>query len=215
MAMIRRLRRVGLGLIALGISIGAAWIFWSRTRNFIPVDRPVSPLAGQSVTANFTPNFDGLYLIQIEAQPVIPPDQLRCLLGVDSDLRACGPVEPALGANWVLSTAGQEVRRGSTDEQHSAPTAGKTISREIGEFHGESGHLYTLIITFTRDASALNATHPRLKVAISGIARSDMQAASVLAFSSSFICILFGLTLLGMAIFAASTAPERIPSTEA
>ena len=206
--------KFGLGLVALGISIAAAWILWSRTRNFIPVDRPVSPLAGQSVTSNFTPNFDGLYLIQIEAQPAIPPDQLRCLLGVDADPRACGPVKPALGANWVLSTSGQEVRRGSTDEQHSAPTAGNTISREIGEFHGESGHVYALIVTFTRDASALNATHPRLKVAISGIARSDMQAASVLAFSASFICIFFGLTLLGIAIFAASTSPERARSTE-
>ena len=206
--------KFGLGLIALGISIAAAWTLWSRTRNFIPVDRPVSPLAGQAVTANFTPNFDGLYLIQIEAQPAIPPDQLRCLLGVDSDPRACGPVEPALGASWVLSTAGQEVRRGSTNEQHSAPAAGHTISREIGEFHGESGHLYTLTVTFTRDASALNATHPHLKVAVSGIARSDMQAASVLAFSSSFICILFGLTLLGLAMFAVSTSPERVRSTE-
>jgi len=206
--------KFGLGLVALGISIAAAWILWNRTRNFIPVDQPVSPLAGQSVASNCTPNFDGLYLIQVEAQPAIPPEQLRCLLGVDADPRACGPVEPALGANWVLSTPGQEVRRGSTDEQHSAPTAGNTISREIGEFHGESGHVYTLIVTFTRDASALNATHPRLKVAISGIARSDMQAASVLAFSASFICILFGLTLLGLAMFAVSTSPERVRSTE-
>jgi hypothetical protein len=206
--------KFALGLVALGITIVGAWILWSRTRNFIPVDRPVSLLAGQSLAANFTPNFDGLYLIQIEAQPAIPPDQLRCLLGVDTNPRACGPVEPALAANWVLSTRGQEVRRGPTDEQHSAPTAGNTISREIGEFHGESGHVYTLIVTFTRDASALNATHPRLKVAISGIARSDMQAASVLAFSASFTCIFFGLTLLGIAIFAASTSPERVRSTE-
>ena len=206
--------KFGLGLVALGISIAAAWTLRSRTRNFIPVDRPVSPLAGQSVASNFTANFDGLYLIQVEAQPAIPPEQLRCLLGVDADPRACGPVEPALGANWVLYTPGQEVRRGSTDEPHSAPAAGNTISREIGEFHGESGHVYTLIVTFTRDASALNATHPRLKVAISGIARSDMQAASVLAFSASFICILFGLTLLGLAMFAVSTSPERVRSTE-
>jgi hypothetical protein len=206
--------KFGLGLAALGMSIAGACILWSRTRNFIPVDRPVSPLAGQSVTSSFTPNFDGLYLIQIEAQPAIPPDQLRCLLGVDADPRACGSAEAALGASWVLSTPGQDIRRGSTDEQHSAPTAGNTISREIGEFHGESGHVYTLVVTFTRDASALNATHPRLKVAISGIARSDMQAASVLAFSASFICILFGLTLLGIAIFAGSTSPEHVRSTE-
>jgi hypothetical protein len=41
-----------------------------------------------------------------------------------------------------------------------------------------------------------------------------MQAASVLAFSASFICILFGLTLLGIAIFAGSTSPEHVRSTE-
>src|SRR5215469_3927086 len=202
--------KFGLGLVALGISIAAAWILWNRTRNFIPVDQPVSPLAGQSVASNFTPNFDGLYLIQVEAQPAIPPEQLRCLLGVDADPRACGPVEPALGANWVLSTPGQEVRRGSTDEPHSAPAAGNTISREIGEFHGASGHHYTLIVTFTRDAAALAAAHPRLKVAISGIARSGLEAAGVLAFSASFICILFGLTLLGIAILASSTSPGRM-----
>jgi hypothetical protein len=72
--------KFGLGLAALGMSIAGACILWSRTRNFIPVDRPVSPLAGQSVTSSFTPNFDGLYLIQIEAQPAIPPDQLSASL---------------------------------------------------------------------------------------------------------------------------------------
>ena len=131
--------KFGLGLVALGISIAAAWTLWSRTRNFIPVDRPVSALAGQSVASNFTANFDGLYLIQVEAQPAIPPEQLRCLLGVDADPRACGPVEPALGANWVLSTPGQEVRRGSTDEQHSAPASGNTIPGKLASFTASRG----------------------------------------------------------------------------
>ena len=202
--------KFGLGLVGLGISVAAAWGFWSRTRKLVPVDRPVSPLAGQSVTSDFTLNFDGLYLIQMEANAAIPPDQLRCLLGVDADPRACDRAEPAMGANWVLSTPGQDVRRGSCDEPHSAPAAGNSISREIGEFHGASGHHYTLIVTFTRDASALAAAHPRLKVAISGIARSDLEAAGVLAFSASFICILFGLTLLGVAILASSTSPGRV-----
>jgi hypothetical protein len=114
-----------------------------------------------------------------------------------------------MGANWVLSTPGQEVRRGSSDDPHSAPAAGNSISREIGEFHGASGRHYILIVTFTRDASALAAAHPRLKVAVSGIARSDLEAAGVLAFSASFICILFGLTLLGVAL-ASSTSPGRV-----
>ena len=196
--------KFGLGLVGLGIFVAAAWGFWSRTRKLIPVDRPVSPLRGQSVTSDFTLNFDGLYLIQMEANAAIPPDQLRCLLGVDADPRACDPAEPAIGANWVLSPPGQEVRRGSSDEPHSAPAAGKNVSREIGEFHGVSGRHYTLIVTFTRDASALAAANPRLKVAISGIAHRDLEAADVLAFSASFICILFGLTLLGVAILASS-----------
>ena len=102
--------KFGLGLVGLGISVAAAWGFWSRTRKLVPVDRPVSPLAGQSVTSDFTLNFDGLYLIQMEANAAIPPDQLRCLLGVDADPRACDRGEAAIGANWVLSTPGREVR---------------------------------------------------------------------------------------------------------
>jgi len=191
--------KFGFGLIALGICVAVAWTLWNHTRNLVPVDQPVSLLAGRSVTLSFTPNFDGLYLIQIETQSAFPPDQLRCLLGVDADPRTCGSAQPVLAANWILSKDGREVRRGSSDKQHSAPV-GKTVSREIGEFHGESGHLYTLVVSFTRDAAVLDAACPHLKVAVSGIARSDLQAASVLAFSSSFICILFGLTLIGIAI---------------
>jgi hypothetical protein len=48
----------------------------------------------------------------------------------------------------------------------------------------------------------LNAAHPHLKVAISGIARSDMQAASVLAVSAAFTCIMFGLILRAIALYA-------------
>lgn len=124
-------------------------------------------------------------------------------------VHATGPSRP-----WARTGSsprlGKEVRRGSSDEPHSAPVAGNSISREVGEFHGASGHHYTLIVTFTREASALAAAHPRLKVATSGIARSDLEAAGVLAFSASFICILFGLTLLGVAILGSSTSPGRV-----
>ena len=120
---------------------------WTRTRNLVPVDLPVSLAAGQSATSNVTLNFDGLYLIQVETQSVLPLDQLHCLLGVDADLVKCGSTRPVLGANWVLSSAGQEICRGSSEEQHSA-APGNTVSREIGEFHGAAGHSYTLLILF-------------------------------------------------------------------
>jgi hypothetical protein len=202
--------KFGLGLVALGISVAAAWALWNRTRDLVPVDQPVSLFAGQSVASNFILNFDGLYLIQIEAQPATPPDQARCLLGVDCDRRTCGSLQPVLAANWILSRDGREVRRGSSDKQHSAP-AGNTVSREIGEFHGEAGHPYSLLVSFTRDAPALDAAHPHRKVAVSGIARSDMQAAAVFAFSAAFICMLFGFVLLAIAILA---PPERIRSAK-
>jgi len=104
-------------------------------------------------------------------------------------------LQTSLSTLTASTSAGQEIRRGSTEEQHSAPAGGNRVSREIGEFHGGAGHSYTLLITFTRDGSALNAAHPHLKVAISGIARSAMQAASVLAVSAAFICIMFGLAI--------------------
>ena len=194
--------KFGLALLAAGIGILAAWNLWTKTRNFVPLDLPVSLAAGQTVNSEFRLNFDGLYLIEIEAERTVPPDMLYCLMGVQADAVQCKEIPPAIGATWIVSSNGQEVRRGSSMELHSAPAQSDAAGRVIGEFQGKSGKQYKLQVTFTADGRSLAVAHPRLKVSVASIAYTDIQSASVLAFSTTFICLLFGVMLLSIAYFA-------------
>jgi hypothetical protein len=196
--------KIGIALVASGMGIFAAWSLWTKTRNFVPVEVPAAMGVGTTITSEFKLNFDGLYLIEIEAEKTIPPDTLRCLMAVEQDAARCEGTPPAIGAAWILSSNGQEIRRGSSLEMHSAPGQSDKVARVIGEFQGKAGQAYKLQVTFTTDGRSLGAAQPQLKVGVSGIANTDIQAASVLVFSSTFICILFGVSLLSIAFFARS-----------
>ncbi len=194
--------KFGIALLALGAGIFAAWSLWTKTRSFVPVDVPISLAAGQTITSEFKPNFDGLYFIEIEAEKTIPLDTLHCLMGVEADAVHCKDIPSAIGAAWILSSNGRELIRGSSLELHSAPAQSGAIARVIGEFQGKAGQRYKLQVTFTTDGRNLAEAHPRLKVGVASIAYEDIQAASVLVFSTTFICVLFGVVLLSIAYFA-------------
>jgi len=203
--------KIGLALVALGVGNFAAWSWWTKTRNFVPVDVPVSMAAGTSITSEFKLNFDGLYLIQIEAEKSIPLDKLYCLMATEMDAMRCKDTLPAIGVAWILASNGREIGRGSSLEIHSAPVQSDKVARVIGEFQGKAGQEYSLVVTFTTDGTGLAAADPRLRVGVANIAHTDMQAASVLLFSATFICILFGVILLSIGLFARrdSGFPDR------
>ncbi len=192
----------GLALVALGIAILGAWNAWTKSRRLVPVDVPLSLAGAQPITSDFKLNFDGLYLVEIEAQKTIPLDTLHCLMGVEADPGRCKDVPSAIAATWILSRGGQEYRRGTSAEPHSATAQTDGVARVIGEFQGKAGGAYQLQVMLTAEASALAAAHPRLKVAVASIAYTDLQSAGVLAFSMAFICLLFGLILLAIAFYA-------------
>src|ERR1700690_2374118 len=131
--------KFGIGLLALGGGIYAAWSLWTQSRVAVPVNVPVTLAEGQGVTTEFKLNFDALYLIKIQAEKTLPVETLHCLMGVDSEPARCGESQAVLGANWILTSEGQEIGRGSSEETHSAPSDSQAVSREIGEFHGKTG----------------------------------------------------------------------------
>lgn len=194
--------KFGMALVVLGIAIFAAWSWWTKTRNFVPVNLPVSLATGQTVTSVFKLNFDGLYLIEIEAAKTVPLDRLHCLMDVEADAARCKDIPPAIGAAWTLSSRGQVVGHGSSLELHSAPVQSEGVTRVIGEFQGKAGQEYELQVTFTADGARLAQAHPRLKMAVADIAHTDLQAANVLVLSTTFIFLLFGVILLAVACFA-------------
>ncbi len=167
---------------------------------------PVSLAANQSINAQFKPNFDGLYLVEIDAQKTLPPDTLHCLMGLEADPARCKGLPSTIDANWILSSEGQELKRGSSVELHSVPVEAQIVTRVIGDFQGEAGRDYTLQVTFLTDGPGLAVAHPRLKVAVASIVYTDLQSAGVLVFSMAFICGLFGVILLGIALSAKHSA---------
>ena len=174
-----------------------------KSRKLVPVDMPIPLVAAQPMTCDFKLNFDGLYLIEIEAQKTIPLNTLHCLMGVEADPARCKDAPRALAATWILSRGGREYRRGTSAEPHSATAQTDGVARVIGEFQGEAGEAYQLQVTLTPDVPVVAAAaHPGLKVAVASIAYTDLQSAGVLVFSMAFICVLFGVILLMIAFYA-------------
>lgn len=187
--------------MVLGVSILGAWFWWRKTRNLEPVNLPLPLGAGQSLTSEFKLNFDGLYFIEIEAEHTIPLDRLHCLLGVEADPVQCKSTPSVIDATWVLSSAGQELRQGSSREPYSAPVLTNGVARVIGEFQGIAGTSYKLRATFATGVGDLAAAHPRLKVKVADIAHVDLQTSQALVYATALMCGFFGLSLLGIAYF--------------
>jgi hypothetical protein len=188
--------RGGFALIVLGLAIYGGWSWWLKTRNFVPVDVAIGSSEKPSITVQFRPNFDGLYFVEIEAQKNIPLQTLHCLMGVEADATRCQDLVPAINASWSLVSDGQEIAHGSSNELHSSRPESNTVTLVIGDFAGRAGRDYELKVTFARDLGALTAARPQVKVAVAGIAFTDLQSAGVLVFSIAFICELFGVVLL-------------------
>ena len=174
--------------MALGVGVWVAWSAWTRTRKVEPVDVPVTVAAGHSQAQSFKLNYDGRYLVEITADA---PD--------NSGLEA-------IGAEWSLWSCGQEVAKGNNAEAHSAPGGSAGSERVIGEFNGRAGQSYELQVKFTTASPDTQIRNTRLRVAVSGLARENLQAASVLVFSMMFICELFGMVLVGVSLWGRRAA---------
>jgi hypothetical protein len=194
--------KAGLALVAVGIGVFAAWKWWTSTRNFVPVDLAMPLAAGESVTAQFKLNYDGLYLIEIAAEPKIPVDELRCLLGVEAEPGRCKDVPSVIVADWIVSSDGRVVRRGNSNELRSVPPQSEDVVRVIGEFPGRAGKSYSVQVTLSADPKRLVAANPRLQVAVASIAYTDLASAGALVFAAAFVCVMFGCVLLSVAWFA-------------
>ncbi|HTQ96735.1 MAG TPA: hypothetical protein VMH89_08010 [Candidatus Acidoferrum sp.] len=199
----------GIALVLLGFAIFAAWTGWKRTRNFIPVITPISLVANQTTTNNFTLNFDALYQIGIEAEKSLPPAILRCRMAIEENPANCKDAPSALAISWTLSSSGQKLKSGNSDDQPKISTDSDKLVRILGEFQGRAGQEYTIQLTSNADGASLASANPHLKIAVATIAFTDLQSAGVLVFSMAFICVLFGMILLAIALHASRASTRR------
>jgi hypothetical protein len=194
--------KAGLALVALGIGILGAWNWWTKTRNFTPLNVSLPLTVGQSISPEFKINYDALYLIEVEAQKTLASETLHCLLGLEADLARCKELPPPIALNWALTNKNQAIKHGSSAEQHTVPPETNTVSRVIGEFQGKAGQEYQLRVAITGDGTPLASAHPHLKIAVASIVHTDLQSENILVISIVSMCLLFGTILLGIAIYA-------------
>jgi hypothetical protein len=159
----------GFTLVFLGIGAYGTSIAWLRTRTMNPVNIPISMAIGHVRTREFKLNLDMPYTIDIEVQKTIPVQTLNCLLGtrvVDSSgtFEDCPDRPPVIKASWLLTSDGQIVAKGSSDDHRYGDWREDSISRELGNFQSQSGRRYVLDVDVLADGSALALGKPRLKV---------------------------------------------------
>ena len=203
---VQKVTKFGLSLVLLGFAVFAAWKAWTATRNETPLDVPITLRSGETIAKAVRLNLDGLYRIEIAAHSGAPGSKVPCLMGVSANSSECAGMAPVMSADWVLSCDGREVRRGSSKDPHMQPADERSAVRVIGEFPGESGRTYQLQVSINSDGENLDQALPRLRVAVSSLTRTDFQSASVLVFSVSFICVMFGVMLLGISLISRSVS---------
>lgn len=129
------------------------------------IDMPISLAAGTVRTPEFIAK-KKFYNIDIDARWLLPADELRCRMGfeVSPSDNHC-KWESLLDLRWRVLDEDRVVAEGYTKGRSQAFEAdSQSLTRNIGDFKGEAHHRYVVELTFTKDASVLNSTQPRLIV---------------------------------------------------
>lgn len=193
-----KLTWIGISCVSVAFAIFGGWALWLETRIDRPVYVPVSIRVGHIRTPEFRVNLTGLYEIRIESKKRIPFDALNCLLGMSMPPQKCD-VSPVVRANWVVTSKGDLVAKGTSDAEKGGAWANDTIERQIGSFQGNWNRHYVLDVDFTADGTALAATDPHLVV---GIPSDFYEGGMWISYFLSLICS--AIALLGVVLLTAS-----------
>jgi hypothetical protein len=196
-----RTNLVGIALTAGGIALYGTWAIWLATRTNRPVDDPISMAIGHVRTRDFKVNLNALYTIDIEVLKKIPFDTLNCLLGLgmsftSSALQECPNRPSVVKATWTLSSDGQTVANGSSDDARLGSWGNDSISRILGSFHGENGRRYVLDVDVLADGSSLALGNPRLKVEVHPMFYEDVMVGGAAVSLTALVLVLIGGILL-------------------
>jgi hypothetical protein len=196
-----RTKLVGFILVSGGVALYGTWTAWLTTRANRPVDVPISMAVGHVRTREFKVNLKALYTIEIEVQKKIPFDTLNCLLGLgmsstSSALQECPDRPSVVKASWTLTSDGQIVASGSSNDDRSGGWGNDSISRILGNFHSENGRRYVLDVDVLADGSSLAPGNPRLKVKVHPMFYEDVIVGGAAVSLTALVLVLIGGILL-------------------
>ena len=111
-------------------------------------------------------------------------------------LRECPDRPSVVKVSWVLTSDGQTVARGSSDDYRSGAWMNDAISRELGHFQSQTGRRYLLDVDVLADGSALTPGKPRLKVEVHPEVYEGNMVWGFMVFIASGVLVLVGIALL-------------------
>lgn len=187
----------GLALVASGVALFGIWAVWLAVRTDHPVDVPISMAVGHVRSREFKVNLNALYIIEIEVQKKIPFDTLNCLLGLgtsstSSALQECPDRPSVVKASWTLTSGGQTVANGSSDDDREGDWGNDSISRILGSFHSKDGGRYVLDLNVLADGSSLALGNPRLKVRVHPMFYEDAMVGGAAISLIALVLVLTG-----------------------
>ncbi len=213
-----RIKLLGLIFLFVGIGVYGTWVLWLVTRTERPVNIPISMAIGHVRTPEFKLNMNAPYIIEVEVQKEkIPFDTLNCLLGMtmaptSTDLQECPDRPSVVKASWVLTSNGQIVARGSSDDYRSGAWMNDSISRELGHFQSQSGRRYVLDVDVLADGSSLNPGNPRLKVGVHPEVYEGNIVWSAILFLAMGVLVLVGAILLVVSFIKNRRGRSSLPN---
>jgi hypothetical protein len=192
---------VGVIFLVVGVGVSGTWVLWLTTRTDRPVNIPMSMAIGHVRTSEFKLNMSAPYTIGIEVQKTIPFDTLNCLLGMamaraSTALEECPDRPSVVKASWVLTSDGQTVAQGSSDDYRGGAWMNDSISRELGHFESQSGLRYVLDVSVLADGSSLALGNPRLKVEVHPGVYEGYLFWSAILFLAAAVLVVVGIILL-------------------
>jgi len=153
-------------------------IMWSRT---VPITFPVDLRVGSTRSPESTVHAATAYQVELEVDTPVP-DELRCLFLGTLD-RECA-ADTSLDVSWQILRQAKVVGSGrSRAEPGGTTSGGGAVSRVLGWQRLDPGEGYTVELSSTRDASALQSLKPRVRLAMRAGAKEEyLEIPSLVAF---------------------------------
>jgi hypothetical protein len=96
----------------------------------------------------------------------------------------------------VLTSEGQTVAEGSSDDYRSGAWMNDSISRGLGRFQSRSGGRYVLDVDVLADGSSLAPGNPRLKVQVDSMVTEGHAVWGFILFLTTGLLVLTGAVFL-------------------
>jgi len=203
---LKRLGGVGVAMILIGMALPVGFDWWMKSRNWAPLDMPISMARGHIRSPEFEINLGGEYWIYVDVERRFKPDVIDCLLGIGYG--GCENHPSIVRTSWQVTKSGNEVAR---DHNPIVARAGPydRVGRTIGSFAADPSKHYVLDFDILQDASELDGGHPRLKVEELGGAYLRYTSLADDWSSVAFLLVIAGIVLVVVALVGWARERDR------